>query len=159
MSDSSATPSLYETDPHAWAEKQSAALRGGRVEELDLPNLAEEMAGMARAERRELRNALVEIVIIQLRWDHRPAGRSKAMLAEMERFREEALVCLDDCPSLRTILPDLLSVAYRQAVRRLRREPNFADRKFAAENPYSPEDALSWVPSVDPERLPGKPRT
>lgn len=159
MSESSATPSLYETDPHAWAEKQSAALRGGRVEELDLPNLAEEMAGMARAERRELRNALVEIVIIQLRWDHRPAGRSKLMLADMESFRDIALVCLEDCPSLRVLLPELLSVAYRHAVRRLKREAEFADRKFAAENPYSPEDALSWAPSVDPELLPGNPRS
>lgn len=42
----------HETDLVAWAEAQADALRAGRFDELDLENLAEEVADLSRREAR-----------------------------------------------------------------------------------------------------------
>ena len=49
-------PDLYERDFYSWALEQASHLRAGRLAELDLENLAEEMEGLARADARELKS-------------------------------------------------------------------------------------------------------
>ena len=48
-------PSLYETDYVAWLDEQAAHLRAGRLAELDVENVAEELESLMTSERRELR--------------------------------------------------------------------------------------------------------
>ena len=45
----------YEEDFVAWLEDQARRARSGDVESLDLENIAEELDGMARSDRREIR--------------------------------------------------------------------------------------------------------
>ncbi|MEJ7138688.1 DUF29 domain-containing protein [Comamonadaceae bacterium SL12-8] len=47
-------PSTYDTDIVAWANEQAALIRAGRLEELDLDNLAEEILDVGNSEKREL---------------------------------------------------------------------------------------------------------
>lgn len=46
------TSSLYETDFVAWAQQQALLLKQGRLEELDLTNLIEEVEGLSRSDQR-----------------------------------------------------------------------------------------------------------
>lgn len=45
---------LYETDHAAWLERQTALLKGGRLAELDIEYLAEELEWAMGKERREI---------------------------------------------------------------------------------------------------------
>ena len=53
---------LYEDDFVAWLEDQAGRARRGETEDLDLENIAEELEGMARGDRREIRNRLAVLV-------------------------------------------------------------------------------------------------
>lgn len=46
------TSNLYETDFVAWAQQQALLLKQGRLEELDLTNLIEEVEGLSRSDKR-----------------------------------------------------------------------------------------------------------
>ena len=56
-------PSLYDTDYVAWLEEQVAHLRAGRLDSLDVENVAEELESLMRKERRQLANRL-EVLIL-----------------------------------------------------------------------------------------------
>jgi hypothetical protein len=45
-------PSLYETDYHRWAMETAAALREGRLQDIDLEATAEEIEDLGKSERR-----------------------------------------------------------------------------------------------------------
>ena len=61
---------LYDDDFLAWCEQQAALLRAGRLEELDVANVAEELETMGRGERGELENRLEVLLMHMLKWDH-----------------------------------------------------------------------------------------
>ena len=50
------TTPTYETDFYAWTQAQATALRAKDWPALDVDNLAEELEGMARSDRRALGN-------------------------------------------------------------------------------------------------------
>ena len=60
--------SLYDRDFYAWANEQAALIRAGRLEEVDLENVAEEIESMGRSERRELINRLAVLLLHVLKW-------------------------------------------------------------------------------------------
>jgi len=53
---------LYEDDFVAWLEDQAGRARRGETEDLDLENIAEELEGMARSDRREIRSRLAVLL-------------------------------------------------------------------------------------------------
>ena len=69
---------LYEADFHAWTETQAALIRAGRVGELDLPNILEEIESLGRGERRELVNRLTVLIAHLLKWQVQSQFRSRS---------------------------------------------------------------------------------
>jgi hypothetical protein len=61
---------LYERDFHRWLLEQAAHARAGRAEALDLKNIAEELEGLARADRREIRNRIGRLLEHLLKLAH-----------------------------------------------------------------------------------------
>jgi hypothetical protein len=49
---------LYEADFYRWSQEQANLLRHHQWNQLDLPNLIEEIESLGRKERQELRNRL-----------------------------------------------------------------------------------------------------
>ena len=58
----------YDTDLYQWTIEQADALRRRAVNELDYDNLAEEIEGVGRSERREIRSRLEILLIHLLKW-------------------------------------------------------------------------------------------
>jgi hypothetical protein len=81
------SPSLYETDYVAWLEEQVGHLRPGRLSALDVPNVAEELEGLMRNERRELESRLEVLILHFLKWDHQPDQRANRWRATVEEQR------------------------------------------------------------------------
>ena len=50
---------LYEEDYLAWTQKQIGLLQTGKLEELDLKNLVEELKTIERSDHRELESRLI----------------------------------------------------------------------------------------------------
>ncbi|KJR43812.1 protein of unknown function DUF29, partial [Candidatus Magnetoovum chiemensis] len=55
--------SLYETDFYAWSIKTAELIRQGRLTELDLENIAEEIESLGRNNKRELESRLTVLIM------------------------------------------------------------------------------------------------
>jgi hypothetical protein len=122
--------SLYEQDLDAWALSQAAALRAaGRaaasadgqtadlLRSLDWDNLAEEIEGLARKDRRELGSRLALIVEHLAKLEFSPSVGPRAGWSEtVSRERRKVELILRDSPSLRGLMPDFLADETNDAV-------------------------------------------
>ncbi len=109
------TPAGYESDFALWAESQAAALRERRFDDLDVPNLAEEVDGLARRDRRELRSRLTVLAAHLLKVLHQPeraSGSWRGTIVEQVRKIRELL---EESPSLVPSMPAFTEGAYRDA--------------------------------------------
>src|SRR5271168_4846234 len=104
---------LYQEDFVRWTEQQSSALRDaagvGTNLPLDWENLAEEIEGLGRSQRHELRSRIAVIIEHLLKLEHSPAidpRRGWMETISHERLNIEYL--LEDSPSLRGELGPLI---------------------------------------------------
>src|SRR4029450_10721316 len=119
---------LYEQDFYAWTQEQAALLREGAVQELDLPNLAEEVEDLGHSLHHAVSSDLYQVLIHLLKWRYQPRRRVEGhswqdTLVE-HRDRIERL-CLRK-PSLRGQLPAMLVEEYPRAGRRARPQTRLA---------------------------------
>ena len=62
----------YEEDFVAWLEDQARRALRGKAGELDLENIAEELEGIARSDRREIRYRLIVLLVHLLKYSAQP---------------------------------------------------------------------------------------
>lgn len=128
----------YDEDLAAWAVEQAALLRAGRFAELDVENLADEIAAVARAEQRELAGELGRLLGHQLLQQH-GAGRADVHEAVIHAARASVRQLLRESPSLRGLLdapdPAWLDVVWSGAVARALAEA--PDLSLPADCPWS----------------------
>ncbi|MEJ0020138.1 MAG: DUF29 domain-containing protein [Acetobacteraceae bacterium] len=135
--------SLYDRDFYAWANEQAALLRAGKLAEADIANIAEEIESMGRSEKRELVSRLTVLLLHLLKWQFQPAlrGNSWGLTIEEQRYRSEDH--LQDNPSLKAQLPQIVQMAYRLASLEAQRETGLVRSTFPAECPYTFEQAIA----------------
>jgi hypothetical protein len=137
----------YEIDVVAWAEAQAEALRAGRLDELDLENLAEEIADVSRREADALESNLETLVMHLLKWRHDPDHRSRSWQGTIRVARHKTAKLLRDSPSLRPRLPALLEDAYPAARIRAGVETGLPEETFPAACPFTLDQITgAWLP-------------
>jgi hypothetical protein len=129
--------SLYERDYYAWANEQAALLRAGRLAEADVGNIIEEIESMGRSERRELINRLVVLLLHLLKWRYQPALRGNSWRLSIKEQRIRMASHLEDNPSLRARLDDVMTQAYRLASIEAERETGLPESTFPGTCPFS----------------------
>jgi hypothetical protein len=81
--------STYETDFYRWTQETAEKLRQGRLAEVDLEQIAEEIEEMGRSERHELRNRLAVLLAHLLKWQYQPDWRGNSWLFTIEEQRKK----------------------------------------------------------------------
>ncbi len=127
----------YDSDFHAWTEEQAALLRAGRLSELDLPHLAEEIETLGRGEKREMVSRLAVLLLHLLKWSYQPARQGKSWRLTIEEQRRQLARHLRDNPSLRAWQDEALADAYGDAVLRAERETDLPRDLFPWASPYT----------------------
>lgn len=112
---------LYEQDFFIWTQRQAEELRRAARQGSNLPldweNLAEEIESLGRRERRELGNLIELIVTHLIKLAASPAELPRRhWTEEVDRFRMSVRAVLDDNPSLKPQLDDLITDAWRGGV-------------------------------------------
>jgi hypothetical protein len=79
----------YAQDFYGWTQEQARLLREGRLAELDVANVVEEIETLGRGERRELVSHLRVLLAHLLKWAHQPACRGQSMRLSIEAQRLE----------------------------------------------------------------------
>ena len=144
--------SLYETDFYAWAQSQASLLRSGRLSDVDIEHLAEEIESMGRREKRELMSRLAVLLMHLLKWQAQPMLRGNSWRATIKLQRREIGRHLADNPSLRDILDRVLADAYEDAVVLASRETGLAESAFPPANPWTFAEIMdhAFWPDGDP---------
>ncbi|NDK97859.1 DUF29 domain-containing protein [Photorhabdus bodei] len=96
----------YETDVVAWANEQAALLRAGKLSEIDIANIAEDIEDVGKSEQRELASRMAVLIAHLLKWKYQPSDRGTSWERTIKAQRKEILYDLKESPSLKTKLDD-----------------------------------------------------
>ncbi|MBV9756896.1 MAG: DUF29 domain-containing protein [Alphaproteobacteria bacterium] len=149
---------LYEADEYAWIEQQIAALRDGRLHDIDRKNLAEYLSDMAARDRRELGSRFTVLLQHLLEVRMQPARISPSWLNTITEQQEEIAKMFRETPSIAQHSERLFAEAYPSAVRRAAVETRIPAVRFPQESPWSIEDALALRPELPEPRASGRRR-
>ena len=133
---------LYETDFVCWLGEQARLLRAGELTGLDVENLAEEIEGVGRSERRELFSRIEVVLLHLLKWQMQPGMRCSSWTGTIDEQRRRIEAVLDDSPSLRPQVAAAVIRGYPDAKRAAVFETRMDDHNFPAECQFSPEQVL-----------------
>jgi hypothetical protein len=94
----------YDDDIAAWAHEQASLLRAGRLDQLDLVNIAEEIEDVGKSEQRELASRMAILLAHLLKWQFQPERQSNSWRRTIKEQRRALRYHLKQVPSLRTKL-------------------------------------------------------
>ena len=139
----------YEDDFYSWTQEQGALLRAGRLDKIDLENLAEEIESLGRNEFDKLVSFYRLVLLHMLKWEHQPNLRSRSWAASIDIHRVHAQEVLDDNPGLKSRVDEALSRAYRGATLEAIRETGLRKSTFPETCPFTREEMLTRPYDLD----------
>ena len=137
------TADLYDKDFVEWTRHNAQLLRAGRASEADLEHIAEEIEDMGRRERRSLHNRSVRLIEHLLKWQHQPERRRSSWTRTIILQRRSIRRLLDENPSFRTGLNDLVAEAYDDAAAVVAGVTNRPRSAFPESSPFTVEQLLA----------------
>ncbi len=133
----------YDDDAHAWALEQAAFLRDGRFGDLDLINLADEVADVANRDYEGFESELSRVLQHLLKWDNQSERRSRSWARTIKEHRRRVVRRLIRSPSLKTRQSEALAEAYERGRAEALQETDLPDAAFPIANPYSWDVAMT----------------
>ena len=85
------TKTLYETDYVEWADTMAALLRAGRLSEIDVENVAEEIEDLGKAARRAVRSQLKRLLMHLIKQRIQPERAGTSWRVSIQNARGEIL--------------------------------------------------------------------
>jgi len=133
---------LYDRDFYLWIETTSKLLRDGKLHELDIDNLAEEIETMGRSEKRAIASNLEILLTHLLKYKYQPEKRTNSWLYTIYEHRKRLRKAFQESPSLRRYFETVFAECYREA-RNLAAIETGVDRdRFPVSSPFSLEETL-----------------
>jgi hypothetical protein len=109
------TQKEYEKDFYAWTVHNAKLLREGKLSEVDIENIAEEIESMGKSEKRELINRLAILIAHLLRWKFQPGKRGNSWKYTIKEQRLRLSKLIEESPSLKYELEKRIDEAYEDA--------------------------------------------
>lgn len=132
----------YEKDFYKWSFHQARLLRSGKLAEADIENIAEEIESMGKSEKRELISRLKVLFISLLKWDYQPSRQSKSWKNTIKVQRMEIYDHLEDNPSLKSKLDEIMAKAYSRSRIEASTETGLDENTFPDTCPYTFNEAM-----------------
>lgn len=142
----------YEDDLYSWVREQVEHLRAGRVDALDLANIAEELDDVGIAQYHRLESALRVLLMHMLKWDQQPEKRSRSWVCSIAEQRSRIGRLLHKNPGLKSRIEEACDEAYESAVRWAAHETGRVESDFPQQQPYAWDDILSRPFDLDADR-------
>lgn len=140
----------YEKDIIAWSNEQVRLIREGRLSELDLANIAEEIADVGKSEKRELVSRMAVLFAHLMKWQYQPEFRGASWARTIKEQRNGIQRALKKTPSLKSDLSDAdwVAGAWSDAVALAASETKLDN--FPESCPWAIEDVLKegWLPET-----------
>ena len=135
--------SEYDKDFYAWSLHNAALIREGKLSEVDLEHVAEEIEDMGKKDRRELVSRLAVLLAHLLKWKFQTERRGNSWKNTIKHQRFKVKDILGDSPSLKYELDKKLSHAYEEALMIAVEETGLSQSAFPETSPFSLAEALN----------------
>jgi hypothetical protein len=106
----------YDADFFQWTQSTAEMIRQGRLAEVDLEHVAEEIEDMGKRDRREVRSRLIVLLVHLLKWELQPELRTPSWGSTIDEQRTQIQFAIQDSPSLRRLPSDELAATYKRAM-------------------------------------------
>lgn len=132
----------YGLDFFAWSSEQAKRLRRLKPAGLDWSNLAEEVEGLGKSDRRAIGSALKVVLEHLLKWQFQPHKRSPSWSDSIDEHRDRIARIIADSPSLANLPAESLNQEYHRARRKVLRDTKLTPRSIPAACPFRVKEAL-----------------
>lgn len=141
----------YSADFSLWIRQTVQLLQERRWQEIDVPNLIQEVEDLGKSERRGINSQLTRLLLHLLKWQYQPQRRSDSWLDSITDARTQIELAIADSPSLRNYPAEQLEVNYQRARRQAAQQTQLEISVFPEVCPYALEQILSedWLPESD----------
>ncbi|VXD11219.1 conserved hypothetical protein [Planktothrix serta PCC 8927] len=133
---------LYEQDFYLWIQTTVQQLKENKLNEIDIPNLIEEIESMGRSEKRELKSRLIVLLMHLLKWHYQPEKRSESWRSTITEQRICIEGLLEDSPSLKPLLSEVFEGCYQKARLKASDKTGIKLNFFPKESPFSLKETL-----------------
>lgn len=131
------TPTDYEDDVYLWLYEQIELLRQKRIQEVDLPNLIEELEDMGSEKLHALDSAYCLLLAHLLKWKYQPQKRSNSWEITILRERHQIEDREGESHTLAAKAKSIVDRMYGRAVREAAIETGLPRETFPAECPWT----------------------
>ncbi|CCQ53381.1 DUF29 domain-containing protein [Crocosphaera watsonii WH 8501] len=139
---------LYDKDYYLWLEETIQLLQEGRLTDLDIFNLIEEIKDMGRSEKNALESNLIVLLMHLLKWKYQPEEQSGSWRGSIREHRRRILKAFKNSPSLKRYFEVVFDESYQEARKQAADETELSLNTFPKNCPFKIEEIL------DPEYLP-----
>ncbi|WP_028452994.1 DUF29 domain-containing protein [Chitinilyticum aquatile] len=133
----------YEQDFYGWTLEQVNLLRSGRLDEVDLEHLIEEIESVGNSERHELESRLEVLLQHLLKWQFQPSRRGSSWRLTIQEQRKRIIIRLRKSPSLKSSLDEIMTDAYDVAKTMAERETGLSENMFSEQCPWTFEEVMN----------------
>jgi hypothetical protein len=127
----------YNADFYGWTQEQASLLRAGRLTDIDIENLIEEVETMGRSEKRELSSRLTVLLVHLLKWRYQAFRRGVSWELTIKNQRLDLNEVINDNPSLKPEILNILDFSYRKARNTAAKETKITLSVFPDQCPWS----------------------
>lgn len=143
---------LYDQDYQLWLETTLQQLRNHQYSKVDWENLLEEIEGMTKRDKRALRSLLTRLFEHFLKlayWETEREYNQAGWKGEIQNFRSQIKDLLEDSPSLKPYLAEILEKSYDTAVKITQQKMEISSNVFPIAPMANVEQILDdeWLPN------------
>jgi hypothetical protein len=131
------TTTLYDQDFYAWTQRQRELLQAGQWNQVDIENLIEELDGLGKQQRQELRNRLGVLLGHLLKWHYQPEGRSCSWTGTIREQRRRIQEHLADNLSLKSYFSEAIKRGYQDGLDLIEKETSLNPKHLPQSCPFS----------------------
>lgn len=132
----------YEKDPYAWSYEQAGFLRRKEYYKLDFEHLIEEIECVGRSEKSALRSYIEITLMHMLKSKYQPEKKTRSWDLSIKGSRRNANIVLEENPSLKHKLQEILKQSYKGAIVGAALETGLDEKIFPRECPWTIEEIL-----------------
>ncbi|MGK7880765.1 MAG: DUF29 domain-containing protein, partial [Crocosphaera sp.] len=133
---------LYNKDYCLWLEETVQLLKEGRLTELDINNLIEEIEDMGRSEKKAVKSNLKIVLCHLLKYKYQPEKRSRSWLSTIFEHRDRLEDDFAESPSLKRYFDQVFEPCYQKARKQASIETGFPLETFPINCPFTTEEVL-----------------
>ncbi len=97
---------------------------------------------MGKNNQRELASRLIILIMHLLKWKYQPEKQSRSWLSTINEQRLQLELLLEQNPSLKNRIPNIINSSYTKARKMAHRETNLPLTNFPEDNPFNLQNIL-----------------